>query len=475
MLKKDRDLRMFGLASDQRLADAFAGRQSHTTSGAEMANRALRDGSFAVTPRQSWRGTGFAPRGRGNRGRQAANRGRIQGQSSTRGGRNQAVPQLMGGRNQQVGRGQRQVQQGGNQRDGCYVCGQHGHFARECPNRATARMLTNQYAAGEEQQFKLHGVFMLSQQSSISFPFGDRKALVSIDSNCSRHMTGFYSLINTKPCSVLVDGAFESGEPSRATHQGDLQLGQLYFSDMAFVPGLRETILSLGQLDKEGCTTKISGGRLEVYSPSGLFLFSAFLHAGRYFLDSSHYYGPTIQRTDTAMMLRDASYDNSAKLWHCRMGHVNWPGLKNLQQVSTGIALAPKHKLSFCACCVMAKLKQTPYQNLGVKRTRPREVFGADVTRPYPKSPGGFQYCLEVVCFFSGFGYSFPLRLKSEAARQFMGLILRLENAELYPNRIQCYVSDHGGILSCLDFNSSWATEAFIGRQHREVPRITIL
>ena len=38
MLKRDRDLRMFGLASDQRLADAFAGRQSHTTSGAEMAN-----------------------------------------------------------------------------------------------------------------------------------------------------------------------------------------------------------------------------------------------------------------------------------------------------------------------------------------------------------------------------------------------------------------------------------------------------
>ena len=197
-------------------------------------------------------------------------------------------------------------------------------------------MLTTQDTAEGEQQFELNGVFMLSQQSSISFPFGDRKALVSIDSNCSRHMTGFYSLINTKPCSVLVDGAFESGEPSRATHQGDLQLGQLYFSNTAFVPGLRETILSLGQLDKEGCTTKISGGRLEVYSPSGLFLFSAFLHAGRYFLDSSHYYGPTIQRTDTAMMLRDASYDNSAELWHCRMGHVNWPGLKNLQQVSTG-------------------------------------------------------------------------------------------------------------------------------------------
>ena len=66
VLKRDRDLRLFGLASDQRLADAFAGRHSNTTN-VEMTNRALGDGSFAVTPRQSWRGTGFAPRGRGNR------------------------------------------------------------------------------------------------------------------------------------------------------------------------------------------------------------------------------------------------------------------------------------------------------------------------------------------------------------------------------------------------------------------------
>ena len=162
-------------------------------------------------------------------------------------------------------------------------------------------MLTNDIynTTGEEEQFELSGVFMLSQQSSISFPFefGDRKALVSIDSNCSPHMTGFYLLINTKPCSVLVDGAFESGEPSRATHQSDLQLGQLYFSNTAFVPGLHETILSLRQLDKEGCSTKISWGQLEVYSPSGQFLFSAFLHAGHYFLDSSYYYGPAIQKS----------------------------------------------------------------------------------------------------------------------------------------------------------------------------------
>ena len=105
---------------------------------------------------------------------------------------------------------------------------------------------------------------------------------------------------------------------------------------LAFVLGLRETMLSSGQLDKEGCSTKISWGQLEVYSPSGQFLFSVFQHAGWYFLDSSYCYGPVIQRTGTvlAMVLQDASYDNSAELWHCQMG------------MPTGLVLRTSNKLT---------------------------------------------------------------------------------------------------------------------------------
>ena len=50
-------------------------RDRQHTNGAESANRVMRDGSFAVTQRQliSWRGTGFAARGRESRGKQAGN------------------------------------------------------------------------------------------------------------------------------------------------------------------------------------------------------------------------------------------------------------------------------------------------------------------------------------------------------------------------------------------------------------------
>ena len=107
-------------------------------------------------------------------------------------------------------------------------------------------------------------------------------------------MTGFYALQYAKPLAITVDGAIHGGASGQSTSVGFMTLGNLSFAGTVFVPGLRETILSLGQLDAQGCTTEIKHGKLHVSAPDGTFLFSAFLHNGRYFLDSKYYYGPTI-------------------------------------------------------------------------------------------------------------------------------------------------------------------------------------
>ena len=143
---------------------------------------------------------------------------------------------------------------------------------------------------------------------------------------------------------------------------------------------------------------------MRVFDKSGNFLFSAFLHNGRYFLDTEFYFGPNIVQkvqsdSATSFAVSDAVYDNSAELWHCRLGHVNVPDMKRLQNLAFGISLAPKDKLSFCEPCIMAKMKNKPFQNLGDKPTRSKQVFGADITGPWPTSPQGFRYILEVFFF----------------------------------------------------------------------------
>ena len=241
------------------------------------------------------------------------------------------------------------------------------------------KTLLTTYSTQELKNFQVF-VFMISKKSTLTFPFGDRRALVSIDSNCSRHMTGFYTLHNPADCNIIVDGAFAQGKSGRATYSGTMQLGNIFFDDTLFVDGICETIISLGQLDQQGCRIESSRGVMKVFGPDGTFMFSAFLHNGRYFLDTQFYYGPNILKqvsnggSVSAFAVSDARHDNSAELWHCRMGHVNYPDMKRLQRLATGVQIAVKHKLSFCEPCIMAKLKNHPLQNQGEKPSRPKQV-----------------------------------------------------------------------------------------------------
>ena len=108
-----------------------------------------------------------------------------------------------------------------------------------------------------------------------------------------------------------------------------MQFGDIFFYNTLFVEGKGETIISLGQLDQQRCKIEMSGGKIKVFGPGDVFMFSAFLHNGRYFLDTQFYYGPNILTKKntgeavSAFTVSDAKHDNSAELWHCKMGHVN--------------------------------------------------------------------------------------------------------------------------------------------------------
>ena len=57
---------------------------------------------------------------------------------------------------------------------------------------------------------------------------------------------------------------------------GTMTVGDLRLNNTVFVPGIREIIISLGQLDKEGCTTTLSKGKWSVYNFDGEFFVYSF-------------------------------------------------------------------------------------------------------------------------------------------------------------------------------------------------------
>ena len=108
-------------------------------------------------------------------------------------------------------------------------------------------------------------LFYVEQTNFYFFSFRDRRALVSTDSNSARHMTGFYHLMHTQPCNILVNSAFDGGQMGVGSTSGTMQLCNMFFEDTVFVPGIREIIIFLGQLDQEGCRTEMSKGKMKVF------------------------------------------------------------------------------------------------------------------------------------------------------------------------------------------------------------------
>ena len=470
MLEKEREMEETGTIGVRDLASQLG------------SNNQSNEGAYSTSTQQAWRGSGNPMRG-GRRGGRYPSRGRhpityfTQGHATGNrayGNTTRTNRTTNRGRNYRAQSNTNNTQRGGYTlnaaRDSCYTCGQTGHLARNCPsnttcfrcggsghlardcatqsNRANATLTTNvtsydideyDYTQGFGAINMMITVLENDDAAKVFSASVDQAHVAKLDSCCTRHMTGYYALKNARPNRVPV--MFGNKEKLFSTHVGTMVLSNgVELEDCLFVPGLMWTLISEPRIEQEGGSMASAKGTRTIFDASGALIISAALTENTYLLSQQTYPISYVEQANYA--LADAPIANTADLWHCRLGHLNYQDMVKLKAVATGIEFSGE--LSFCEDCARVKSTNKPYINAGERPTKPRQTICFDVKK-HARSSGGFEYSLDIWDKFSGEEWTFPLRRKSDASHKLQCFICSLENTGEPIYVLEMCVSDHGG------------------------------
>ena len=179
-----------------------------------------------------------------------------------------------------------------------------------------------------------------------------------LDSGATHHMIGRRELISYLDTSVR--GSVQFGDASRVEIQGvDSIVFQAkndehrVLQGVYFILALRNSIMSLSQLDEGGSKVEINHGVLRIWDPRGRLLVK--VNCG-----PSRLYVPHLDAAQPVCLT--ARKDNDDWLWREQFAHLNVEALHQLGQQSMARGLPViKHAEQVCDTCVVTKQRWRPF------------------------------------------------------------------------------------------------------------------
>ena len=167
-----------------------------------------------------------------------------------------------------------------------------------------------------------------------------------------------------------VSGSVRFGDASRVDIQG---VGTIAFEGkngerwllhgVFYIPALKNSIMSLGRLDKDGSEVRIRDGVLRVWDQRGRLMIKVLRSPN--FLYTHHFNAAKPRRPDHAegqKLCLAARKDDQAWLWHERYGHLQFDALHKLckDDMVRGMPVI-KHDGHLCDTCVITKQRRAPF------------------------------------------------------------------------------------------------------------------
>ncbi|KAB2617076.1 retrovirus-related Pol polyprotein from transposon TNT 1-94 [Pyrus ussuriensis x Pyrus communis] len=254
----------------------------------------------------------------------------------------------------------------------CYNCEKFGHWARECTVGKSV-----QKANSANQVEVTRNLFYAN--STITEPKVNGEWY--IDSCCSNHMTGNVDLLVEVRTNVAGKVQMPTGDLVNVAEMGSLVIdtnkGRKYVREVMYLPGLKENLLSVGQMDEHGYFLVFRGGMCSVYDGSSL---ECLVMRVKKKVNRCY---PLTMFSENQMVLK-ASVTHSIETWHMRLGHLHFGGLKQLRdkEMVHGLPQLADYN-EVCEGCQFGKQHREEFpRNQVYGATAPLELIHVDLCGP---------------------------------------------------------------------------------------------
>lgn len=253
----------------------------------------------------------------------------------------------------------------------CYYCHKRGHFKSEC-RKLLAKLETKTDDTSEHQA--------LSAEQENVYALGCENVWLA-DSAASKHMTSHKDWFKTFNAIQVEDSYVQIGDNSivKAEGIGSIELLALVdgkweprtLENTLYIPKLRKNLFSVGAVTKRGMKVSFDDKRMEVRN-------SRLVAVG--IKMDNQCYKMLFKRPDI-LQANPASL-NSTMLWHERLGHIHFKGLKNMADMNLipGLKMKSDEELQ-CESCQYGKMKRQSFNsNLESRSKIPGEFIHADLS-----------------------------------------------------------------------------------------------
>ncbi|PRQ17740.1 putative RNA-directed DNA polymerase [Rosa chinensis] len=333
----------------------------------------------------------------------------------------------------------------------CYKCHKLGHFQYECPEWEKGA----NYAELDEKEEMLLMAYVELNNSKM-------EEVWFLDSGCSNHMSGnkkwFIDLNEQFRQSVKLGNNSKMAVMGKGNVRLQANGVTQVFTDVYYIPELKNNLLSIGQLQEKGVAILIQNGMCQIYHPRKGLIMQTKMSANRMFVILAN------MLPQASACFQTVSEDNT-HLWHCRYGHLSFKGLKTLQYRNMVKGL-PDFKMpsKLCKDCMVGKQHRESIPKKSMWRASHRlQLIHSDICGPIkPLSNNRKRYLISFIDDYSRKTWVYFLNEKSQAFTTFKSFKCLVEKET--GDYIQCLRTDRGGEFTSQEFNTFCSTHG-ISRQ----------